>query len=104
MTKHDLCHWHCTVDFYYTVLRPKAGKQQDNAMAPLNKLDSKLSWVYLINLIFYIIPLFTVRFALWQYISMAAALLLFLVCYFWAYRCNRTRLGCRCRFVIECHS
>ena len=59
-------------------------------MAPLNKLDSKLSWVYLINLIFYIIPLFTVRFALWQYASMAAALLLFLVCYFWAYRCRRT--------------
>ncbi len=58
-------------------------------MAPLTKLDSKLSWVYLINLIFYIIPLFTVRFALWQYISMAAALLLFLLCYFQAYRCNR---------------
>ena len=50
-------------------------------MAPLNKLDSKLSWVYLINLIFSIIPLFTVRFALWQYASMAAALLLFLVCF-----------------------
>lgn len=52
----------------------------------MNKLESKLSWVYLINLIFYIIPLFTVRFALWQYISMAAALLLFLLCYFQAYR------------------
>ncbi|WP_230818087.1 sensor histidine kinase [Rheinheimera aquimaris] len=89
MTKHDLCHWHCTVAFYYTEHLPKAGKQQDNAMAPLTKLDSKLSWVYLINLIFYIIPLFTVRFALWQYISMAAALLLFLLCYFQAYRCNR---------------
>ncbi len=45
-----------------------------------------MSWVYLINLIFYFIPLFTVRFALWQYVSMAAALLLFLACYFWAHR------------------
>lgn len=58
-------------------------------MTPYDKLESKLSWVYLINLIFYIIPLFTVRFALWQYLSMAAALLLFLFCYFWAYRCSR---------------
>ncbi|MBZ9613216.1 sensor histidine kinase [Rheinheimera maricola] len=58
-------------------------------MAPYDKLESKLSWVYLINLIFYIIPLFTVRFVLWQYVSMAMALLLFLLCYFWAYRCSR---------------
>lgn len=61
-------------------------------MTPYHKLERKLSWVYLINLVFYIIPLFTVRFALWQYLSMAAALLLFLVCYFWAYRCNRNEM------------
>jgi hypothetical protein len=46
-------------------------------MTPYDRLESKLSWVYLINLIFYFIPLFTVRFELWQYISMAAALLLY---------------------------
>uniref|UniRef100_A0A486XLY7 Sensor histidine kinase n=1 Tax=Rheinheimera sp. BAL341 TaxID=1708203 RepID=A0A486XLY7_9GAMM len=59
-------------------------------MTSYDRLESKLSWVYLINLIFYFIPLFTVRFELWQYISMAAALLLFLLCYFWAYRCSRS--------------
>ncbi|SNY49075.1 two-component system, NarL family, sensor histidine kinase DesK [Arsukibacterium tuosuense] len=53
------------------------------------QLERKMSWVYLINLIFYIIPLFTVSFAPWQYLSMLTALLLFLGCYFWAYRCNR---------------
>lgn len=53
------------------------------------QLERKMSWVYLINLIFYIIPLFTVRFSPWQYLSMLSALLLFLGCYFWAYRCNR---------------
>lgn len=61
-------------------------------MTPYDKLETKLSWVYLINLIFYIIPLFNVRFALWQYLSMAAALLLFLCCYFWAYRCSRREM------------
>lgn len=61
-------------------------------MTPYDKLESKLSWVYLINLVFYIIPLFTVRFSLWQYLSMAVALLLFLICYFWAYRCNRQNM------------
>ncbi|MDR6984979.1 two-component system sensor histidine kinase DesK [Rheinheimera pacifica] len=59
-------------------------------MTPYDKLENKLSWVYLINLIFYVMPLFIVQFALWQYISMAAALLLFLVCYFWAYRSRRS--------------
>ncbi|MAD73363.1 MAG: sensor histidine kinase [Rheinheimera sp.] len=58
-------------------------------MASFDKLESKLSWIYLINLIFYIIPLLTVDFAPWQYLSMLAALLLFLGCYFWAYRCSR---------------
>ncbi|MDX1391276.1 MAG: histidine kinase [Rheinheimera sp.] len=54
-----------------------------------SQLEQKMSWVYLINLVFYFVPLFTVRFAVWQYLSMAAALLLFLVCYFWAYRSQR---------------
>ena len=61
-------------------------------MTPYNTLERKLSWAYLINLVFYVIPLFTVRFAMWQYLSMAAALLLFLVCYFWAYRCGRSEM------------
>ena len=59
-------------------------------MQPYDKLESKLSWVYLINLIFYFIPLLSMRFAVWQYLSMAAALLLFLFCYFWAYRSRRS--------------
>jgi two-component system sensor histidine kinase DesK len=57
-------------------------------MTQTNNFEQKMSWVYLINLIFFIIPLFTVRFAVWEYISMAVALLVFLFCYFWAYRCN----------------
>jgi len=61
-------------------------------MTPYDKLENKLSWVYLINLIFYVMPLFIVHFALWQYISMVAALLLFLVCYFWAYRSRRSEM------------
>jgi two-component system, NarL family, sensor histidine kinase DesK len=50
------------------------------------QLEQKMSWVYLINLVFFFIPFFTVTFKAWQYLSMAAALLLFLVCYFKAYR------------------
>lgn len=55
-------------------------------------LERKMSWVYLINLIFYFIPLFTVRFTVWQYGSMAMALLLFLACYFWAHRSSRSKM------------
>ncbi|MDP4530003.1 sensor histidine kinase [Alkalimonas delamerensis] len=58
-------------------------------MQSFDKLETKLSWVYLINLVFFVIPLFTMRFEPWQYLAMAAALLVFLYCFFWAYRCNR---------------
>jgi two-component system sensor histidine kinase DesK len=68
------------------------GKARERRMTPYDKLENKLSWVYLINLIFYVMPLFIVHFALWQYLSMAAALLLFLVCYFWAYRSRRSEM------------
>ena len=61
-------------------------------MQPFDKMETKLSWVYLINLVFFIIPLFTIRFELWQYLAMATALLIFLYCYFWAYRCNRNEM------------
>lgn len=61
-------------------------------MQPFDKLETKLSWVYLINLVFFIIPLFTVRFESWQYLAMALALAIFLFCYFWAYRCNRSEM------------
>lgn len=62
-------------------------------MQPFDKLEMKLSWVYLINLVFFIIPLFTMRFELWQYLAMAMALLVFLYCFFWAYRSNRSDMA-----------
>ncbi|WP_240474802.1 sensor histidine kinase [Rheinheimera baltica] len=66
--------------------------KQESAMTSYEKLESKLSWIYLINLVFYVIPLFVMHFAIWEYLSMASALVLFLLCYFWAYRCQRTEL------------
>lgn len=57
-----------------------------------DQLQKKLSWVYLFNLVFFFIPLFTVRFAWWQYLLMALALGCFLFCYFWAYRCTRQQM------------
>lgn len=61
-------------------------------MMPNDKLPQKMSWAYLVNLIFYLLPPFTVKFALWQYLAMAVALVLFLLCYFWAYRCHRSEM------------
>lgn len=50
------------------------------------KAEQKFAWIYLINLIFYFLPLFVASFKWWQYLSMAAALGIFLFCYFTAYR------------------
>lgn len=50
------------------------------------QLDGKWSWVYLINLVFYLVPLFYLPLAPWQIVVSVAVLLVFVWCYFWAYR------------------
>ncbi|AQS38460.1 signal transduction histidine kinase [Shewanella psychrophila] len=49
-------------------------------------LEDKLAWVYLINLIFYLIPLFIGSKPIWQIVISLITLLPFIYCYFWAYR------------------
>lgn len=62
-------------------------------MTSNDQLPKKFGWVYLFNLVFFIIPLFSVRFLWWQYFLMALALSAFLVCYFWAYSCSRQQMS-----------
>ncbi len=50
------------------------------------QLDGKWSWVYLVNLVFYLVPLFYLPFAPWQIVVAVTVLLAFIWCYFWAYR------------------
>ncbi len=50
------------------------------------ELDKRLSWVYLINLVFYIVPFFYVPYSPVQYLLMILALLAFVGCYYWIYR------------------
>lgn len=52
------------------------------------QLKRKLAWVYLINLVFYLIPLFISPYPSWQIILILAVLIPFIYCYFWTYRCN----------------
>jgi len=61
-------------------------------MTANDHLQKKLSWIYLFNLVFFFIPLFTVRYSWWQYVVMGIALAAFLGCYFWAYHCNRKQM------------
>lgn len=51
--------------------------------------EDKLAWVYLVNLGFYLIPLFIQPYPLWQLILCIATLIPFLGCYFWAYRADK---------------
>lgn len=73
-----------------------AEHRSENGLVPMtaqdDQLQKKLSWVYLFNLVFYIIPLFMVKFSGWQYLLMALALIGFLYCYFWAYNCPRQQM------------
>lgn len=50
------------------------------------RLEQKMSWVYLLNLMIFLAPLLFVPFPLWHYAAMAVALISFLYCYFAAYR------------------
>ncbi len=42
------------------------------------QLDGKWSWVYLVNLVFYLVPLFYLPFALWQIVVAVTVLLAFI--------------------------
>lgn len=53
---------------------------------PLLKLEYRLGWVYLVNLVFYFIPLFTNDYPWWQITVVLLAVPPFLWCYFLAYR------------------
>ncbi|QQX79876.1 sensor histidine kinase [Shewanella sp. KX20019] len=48
--------------------------------------EDKLAWVYLVNLVFYLIPIFVTKMLPWQIALSLAALIPFVYCYFWAYR------------------
>lgn len=50
------------------------------------QLDGKWSWVYLVNLVFYLVPLFYLPLAFWQIVVALLVLVAFVWCYFWAYR------------------
>lgn len=62
-------------------------------MVPTDALPQKNNWVYLMNLTFFLLPLWFVSYAWWQYGLMALGLLLFIYCYFWAYRSSRAAMG-----------
>ncbi|WP_127026207.1 sensor histidine kinase [Rheinheimera mangrovi] len=53
------------------------------------ELEKRLSWVYLINLVFYIAPFFYIDYNLTQYCWMTLALVAFVGCYYWIY-CSHT--------------
>lgn len=61
-------------------------------MSDFEKLPLKFSWIYLINLIFFFLPLFFHQFLVWQYVAMATGLGVFLFLYFRAYRGDRASM------------
>lgn len=49
------------------------------------KLERRWAWVYLVNLVFYLMPLFYVDYQPWQLGLILAVLLVFVLSYYWAY-------------------
>lgn len=56
------------------------------------ELEKRLSWVYLINLVFYVAPFFYINYSLVQYVWMTLALVAFIGCYYWIYRSPPSRM------------
>ena len=52
------------------------------------QLERKLAWVYLINLVFYLIPLAINAYPAWKIALSFTVLIPFISSYFWAYKCN----------------
>ena len=56
------------------------------------ELEKRLSWVYLINLVFYIAPFFYIEYSPLQYGWMTLALVAFVGCYYWIYRSHCSQM------------
>lgn len=56
------------------------------------ELEKRLSWVYLINLVFYIAPFFYINYSPLQYLWMIVALVAFVGCYYWIYRSHSSQM------------
>ena len=52
------------------------------------QVDNRFNWIYLFNLIFYVLPVFFVPYNGWQLLVIALVLGVVLLCYFWVYRIN----------------
>ncbi|HEY7885783.1 MAG TPA: histidine kinase [Cellvibrionaceae bacterium] len=55
-------------------------------------LEQKMSWIYLINLGFYLLPLFMISYSVGQLALMLAAMLAFIACHFWVFRLNSEKM------------
>ena len=53
--------------------------------------EDKLAWIYLVNLVFYLIPLFINDKSAWEIVLALLTLIPFIYCYFWAYRSPRDK-------------
>jgi two-component system sensor histidine kinase DesK len=56
------------------------------------ELEKRLSWVYLVNLVFYIAPFFYINYSPMQYVWLTLALLAFIGCYYWIYRSHSSQM------------
>lgn len=56
------------------------------------ELEKRLSWVYLVNLVFYIAPFFYINYSPMQYVWLILALVAFVGCYYWIYRCHTSQM------------
>ncbi|EGM79622.1 signal transduction histidine kinase [Rheinheimera sp. A13L] len=56
------------------------------------ELEKRLSWVYLVNLVFYIAPFFYIDYSLIDYLWMMLALVAFVGCYYWIGRSDTTQM------------
>ncbi len=56
------------------------------------ELEKRLSWVYLINLVFYIAPFFYINYSPVQYVWLTLALVAFIGCYYWIYRSHSSQM------------
>ncbi len=63
----------------------------DTASTTTQTSEDKLSWVYLINLVFYLIPLILGNMQVWEIGVSLLTLIPFVYCYFWAYRSPRDK-------------
>lgn len=74
-----------------TITQLDSTQRCSKEQSSIKRIEDRFAWIYLCNLVFYIIPMFIAPMKTWEIIVSLVVVVVFLPLYFWAHRCTSSQ-------------